>query len=99
MASYEEHLVLDARLTILRALAEQTDYRLNEAMLAIELDRFGHRRSREWLRTQLLKLRELGAVTLTEAGSVMVPTLTRLGLAHVERREVIDGIKRPSPEA
>ncbi|WP_395815205.1 hypothetical protein [Devosia sp.] len=95
---YEEALVRDARLVILKALAAQTDGRLNEAILERELDRFGHRRSREWVRTQLLKLAELGAVTVMEAGTVMVASITRLGLAHCERREVVDGIARPSPE-
>lgn len=99
MPGYDEFLTHDARLVILRALSEQVDGRLNETILMAELDRFGHRRSREWLRTQILKLRELGAVTVQEAGSVMVPAITRLGLAHVERRELIDGIARPSPEA
>jgi hypothetical protein len=95
---YEQHITRDARLVILRALAAQTDGRLNEVILVGELDRFGYRRSREWLRTQLLLLAELGAVAVTEAGSVMIAEITRLGLAHVERRQVIDGIARPSPE-
>jgi hypothetical protein len=97
--NYDEHLTRNARLIILRALTEQTDGRLNESMLVHVLDGFGHRRSRQWVRTQLLKLKELGAVTITEAGSVMVAGITQLGQAHVERREVIDGVDRPSPEA
>lgn len=96
--SYEQHLARDARLVILRALAAQTDGRLNEVILEAELDRFGHRRSRAWVRTQLRALAELGAVTVTEVATVMIASITRLGLAHVERREVIDGVARPSPE-
>lgn len=94
--NYDEHLTQDARLVILKALLQQTDGRLNETMLVHVLDGFGHRRSRAWVRTQLLALRELGAVTITEAGSVMVAGLTQLGQAHVERREVLDGVARPS---
>lgn len=96
--SYEENLAKDARLVILRALQAQNDGRLNEVILDAELDRFGHRRSREWIRTQLEALRELGAVTITQAGTVMVAGITKLGIAHVERRQVIDGVARPSPE-
>jgi len=96
--SYEQVLTEDARLIILRALMAQTDGRLNEVILERELDRFGHRRSRQWVRTQILKLEELGAVTKVEAGTVMVASITRLGIAHCERREVIDGVARPSPE-
>lgn len=99
MTNYEEHLVRNARLVILKELAKQTDGRLNETMIGIVLDTFGHRRSKEWLRTQLLKLQELGAISVVEHGSVMIAGLTRLGLAHVDRREVVDGIDRPSPEA
>lgn len=94
--SYEEHLTGNARLVILRALGQQSDGRLNETMLVHELDRFGHRRSRNWVRTQLVALRELGAVTITEAGSVMVAAITGLGVAHIERRETIEGVERPS---
>ena len=99
MTGYEEYLELDARLTILKELALQTDGRLNETILTAALDRFGHRRSREWVRTQLRKLADVGAVSIVEAGSVMITTITRAGLDHVERRGVIEGIARPSPEA
>jgi len=96
--SYLDHVVADARLVILRALSKQVDGRLNEVLITAELDAFAHKRSREWVRTQLNKLEELGAVVNVTQGTVMVASITRLGLAHVERREVIDGVARPSPE-
>lgn len=95
---YGEHLAKDARLVILRELARQTDGRLNDTILTTVLDGFGHRRSREWVRTQIGKLEELGAVTRVTAGSVLIAAITRAGLDHVERRSVIDGVARPSPE-
>lgn len=97
--SFEEHLAEDARLVILRGLADETDGRLNEIALTRLLDTFGHRRSREWVRTQISKLRELGAVSVDEAGTVLIATITRAGTDHVERRSVIDGVARPSPES
>ncbi|KGE00989.1 hypothetical protein [Rhizobium sp. YS-1r] len=96
--SFEEHAARDARLVILKGLNEQTDGRLNEVLLTGLLETFGHNRSREWVRTQLLKLKELGAVTLVEAGSVFVASITRAGVDHVQRRSIIEGINRPSPE-
>ena len=96
--SYLDHMVADARLVILKALSKQTDGRLNEVIITAELDSFGHKRSREWVRTQLNKLEELGALINVLQGTVMVAGITRLGLAHVERREVIDGVAKPSPE-
>ncbi len=95
---YERHLTLDARLVMLRAMRDQTDGRMNEVILEAVLDSFGHRRNRDWIRTQLRELKNLGAVTLTEAGTVMIGAITRLGLDHVERRAIIEGVARPSPE-
>ncbi|MER8964478.1 hypothetical protein NKI25_01940 [Mesorhizobium sp. M0808] len=99
MTDFDAYLTYDARLIILRELNRQTDGRLNEVLLTKTLDTFGHNRSREWVRTQLRKLAELGAVKVTEAGSVMVAAITRSGIDHVERRSIIEGVARPSPEA
>lgn len=96
MTSYDEFLTHDARLVILKELAVQPDGRLNEALIEKVLDVFGHKRSREWIRTQLNKLAELGAVELVPAGSVLVACLRRPGLDHVERRAFLDGVARPS---
>jgi len=96
--NYDEHMTEDARLIILRELAAQPDGRLNEVLLEKVLDAFGHRRSRDWIRTQLRKLQELGAVRTTEAGTVLVAAITRAGMDHVERRSIIEGVARPSPE-
>jgi repressor of nif and glnA expression len=98
MTDYEKFMAEDARLVILKELASQTSGSLNEAILQKVLETFGHNRSREWVRTQLRKLDELGAVALVEAGSVMIARLKQAGLDHVERRSIIDGIARPSLE-
>lgn len=94
--SFEEHMTLDARLVVLRALADQRDCRLNEVILVKALETYGHNRSRDWLRTQLRLLADLGAVRVTEAGTVMIAELTRLGEDHVQRRAIIEGVARPS---
>ncbi|MER8786298.1 hypothetical protein NKH71_00270 [Mesorhizobium sp. M0983] len=99
MTDFDAYLTYDARLVILRELHKQTDGRLNEALLTKTLDTFGHNRSREWVRTQLRKLAELDAVKVTEVGTFMVAAITRAGVDHVERRAIIEGVARPSPEA
>lgn len=99
MTNYAEYLEGDARLCMLRELAKQSDGRLNEIALTKVLDDFGYRRSRDWVRTQMRKLDELGAVRNTEVGTVLVAMITRAGTDHVERRSTIDGVARPSPEA
>jgi hypothetical protein len=99
MSDFRQYIAADVRLIILRELAVQPDYRLNETLLLRVLETFGHRKSRDYLRDQLRWLEEMGAVTLTEAGTVMIAELTRRGRDHVERRVVVEGIARPSPEA
>lgn len=96
--SYDDKVAEDGRLVILKELASQVDGRLNEVTLMRVLDTFAIKRSREWVRTQLRKLNELEAIRLSEAGTVMIAQLTTLGRNHVERREVIDGVSRPSDD-
>jgi hypothetical protein len=88
----------EARLVVLRMLAEQTDRRLNSSLLRDELaERWAINRTRDWLHVQLRFLADVGAAHLTEAGSVLIAEITQRGLDHVERRIVLDGVKRPSP--
>jgi len=94
---YDEYLVKNARLVILKELSKWPDGRLNEVDLTIVLDTFAYRRSREWVRTQLHKMAELGAIVTEQRGTVLIATITRSGLDHVERRSVIEGIATPSP--
>lgn len=87
----------EARLIVLRALAAEPRYSSSETLLQAELETFGIARSRAWLREEMRRLEELGAVTVTEAGSVLIATLSEKGRDHVERRVVIEGVKRPGP--
>ena len=87
----------EARLIILRELVAQPGYSLNEALLQTVLETFGIVRSRDWLREELRWLSEVGAITLADAGTVRIARLADKGRDHVERRIVIEGIKRPSP--
>lgn len=96
MSDFETYLAEDARLVILKELAAQPNASLNETILAKVLETFGYNKSREWVRTQMRKLAELGAVSLTEAGTVLIATLKQPGLDHVKRRVFLDGVNQPS---
>ena len=97
MTDYENDVVRpDARLTILKALAAQTDERLHSGFISEELRRFGIDRPREWVHGELDWLAVMGAVTLVAAGTVYVATLTEKGHRHLRRALVIEGVKRPS---
>lgn len=94
---YEDHFNADARLIILRALAEEADGRLNSTMIMSVLESFAIRRTREWVHTQLRWLeKQAQAVIITEAGSVLVAELTQQGEDHINRRIVLEGVNPPS---
>jgi DNA-binding GntR family transcriptional regulator len=97
--SLDQAIREEARLIMLRALADEPDHRLNSSLLVQVLGNFAITRSRDWVHEELRRLADLGAVTIVEAGSVRVASLTEKGLDHVERRLVIEGVKRPGPRA
>jgi hypothetical protein len=95
---YPDHYHANARLIILKALAEQTDYRLNDMILTSELQRFAINKGRGYLKNQLKWLeQEASAVSITKLGTAVIAELTETGLDHVERRQVLEGVARPSP--
>ncbi|KQO53084.1 VpaChn25_0724 family phage protein [Methylobacterium sp. Leaf85] len=95
-ASFSRHVEEDARLIILRELYIQSNGSLHDGLLETVLQSFGHNRSRDWVKTQIRKMEELGAVRATEAGSVLIAQITAAGVDHVLRRGRIEGIKQPS---
>lgn len=96
MTDYSQWMREDARLIILKALSARTDETLHSGYLELELRRFGIREDRDWIHDELRWLQSHGAVTLLEAGTVLVATLTEKGARHLQRDIAISGIKRPS---
>lgn len=94
---YNQHFDGNARLTILRGLAEQSDGRLNDAMLQVVLQTYGINKGRDYLRNQLAWLdQEARAIRLIEVGSAIIAEILEAGVDHVERRRIIPGIAKPS---
>ena len=96
MSELADRIAGEARLIILRELADQTDGRLNHISLAQQLDTYGIRRDRDWIATQLRKLEALGAIELMTAGPIIVAHIAPAGRDHVAERGVIEGVMRPS---
>jgi len=95
-AGYKDFVDQNVRLIILKALAMETNASLNDSLLERELEVFGYKRTREYLRNQMRWLEtEAGAVRISAAGTALIATLTRTGRDHVERRLVLEGIQRP----
>lgn len=89
----------DARLIILRLLADQPHETLHSGLMLEELKRFGVRHDRDWLHDELDYLAERDAITIMRAGSVVVATLTDKGARHLARDITINGVARPSRRA
>jgi hypothetical protein len=87
----------EARLIILRELHLQANYSYSDSLLQQTLENFGIAKSRDWVREEINYLVNVGAVTRTAVASVVIATLLPKGVEHVERRLVIEGVKRPSP--
>ncbi|WFE92292.1 hypothetical protein K1718_13280 [Roseibium porphyridii] len=96
--SYHDVVAEDCRLIILNELSKENDSRLNETILTKVLENFGHLKTRDYVRTQLRKLEDLGAIGIKQVGTVQVAELRQPGLDHVERRSYLEGVGRPSLE-
>ncbi|CAN7259654.1 VpaChn25_0724 family phage protein [Brucella pseudogrignonensis] len=94
---YAKKIREDARLIILKALAEQINESLASNILQdFVLPRFAIRQDRAWVHSQIDFLANLGAVTATAEGTVKVVSLTTMGQRHLDRDIAIEGVTRPS---
>lgn len=96
MSALDRTMREEARLIILKALAQQLDGRLNSELLRAELETFGISKARAWVHDELAYLKEMGAVQIVDAGSVKVATLLDKGEQHLKRQVAIEGVRRPS---
>jgi len=95
---YSELITQDIRLVILRTLAEEkTGYSLNESILQSVLGLFGHKVSRDRVRTELAWLSEQHLVNLTDVLTVKVAEITSRGLDVANGTVTVPGVKRPRP--
>jgi len=96
MTDYARILREEARLVILKALAQQSNERLSSSILVEVLELYGINKERSWVHDELAWLADRDAVTLVDRDTVKVATLTERGKRHVDRHAVIEGVKRPS---
>jgi len=97
--NFGDVLAEDRRLVILRLLDQAPGYSANDSILCSALDGFGHRCSRDQVRTDLAWLAEQQLLTVEQvgAGKVHVATLTGRGGDVANGRANVPGVKRPSP--
>ncbi|EPT7427255.1 VpaChn25_0724 family phage protein [Vibrio navarrensis] len=93
--SFKELLTEDQRLVILRSLHEMHGYEANESIIDSCLDAYGHKISRDVVRTHLFWLREQGLVSLRDVGDCQIARLTGRGEDVATGQAVVPGVKRP----
>lgn len=91
----DEHL----RITILRLLAQQPDYALNESVLSDLLRPFAFGIGRDKLRTELSWLGDQSLLTINDLHGLLVATITERGLDVSQGAVTAPGVKRPSPRS
>ena len=88
----------DQRLVILRSLVE-AGYDANESILDDCLALYGHKISRDLVRTHLNWLEEQGLVKIERLGNgFMIASITQRGVDVANGEAVVDGVKRPAPK-
>ena|SRR5574343_189185 len=92
--SMMELLDQDRRLVMLRTLVD-IGGEANESILQDCLDAYGHRVSRDQVRTHITWLAEQGLVTNEPVGSYFVASLTGRGQDVAEGRSTVPGVKKP----
>ncbi len=96
--SYEAYLSEDRRLVILRLLAEDRDYSLNDSVLQTALEQIGHGVSRDKVRADIDWLAEQELVTRRIVREkIHVATLTQRGADVAAGLATCPGVKRPGP--
>lgn len=98
MSGFHNILAEDRRLTILRALAEDHDYSINDFVMKRALAALGHDVSRDMLRADLKWLEDQRLVTLRrmDHDAIWVATATEDGV-DVAGGRPHPGVARPMP--
>ncbi len=94
---YRKWVDENIRLIILKDLADpKSGNSTNTFLVQKSLERFSYRKSRDYIRNQLLWLEsEAGAVITRTEGTETSAVLARAGRDHVEGRNYLAGVQRP----
>lgn len=96
MAKFVDQYRAEARLLILRGLAEENDGTLSSKLIARKLQVYGINQDREWIHEEMRYLARLDGIRITEAETVLVGTITAKGRSHLPRRYKIEAVDWPT---
>lgn len=95
--SFDDLVTQDRKRLVLDALETADAYTANEVVLAQKLAEFGHRVSRDRLRSDLAWLAEQELLIAQQPGGVWVVTLTARGSDVARGHVQHPGVARPRP--
>lgn len=88
----------DQRLVILRFLTESNGHTANDSILDDVLDNYGHKISRNKVRSHMRFLEDSGLLTIQTLGEkTLVATVTQHGFDVAMGEAIADGVKKPRP--
>jgi hypothetical protein len=96
MAKFVDQYRAEARLLILRGLAEESDGTLSSKLIGRKLEVYAINRDRAWIHQEMRYLADLGAIQLTEVDTVLIGSITASGRSHLARRTRIEGVDWPT---
>ena len=97
MTDFADRMREDARLILLRTLAQDADYQINERMLGGALTSMGHDMSADALRGEIDWLADAGLLTFETYSGLRVVEITPRGLDVAAGRARYTGVARPRP--
>ncbi|MEG3640456.1 VpaChn25_0724 family phage protein [Magnetococcus sp. PR-3] len=87
----------ERHLFILRALADQNDYRASETVLQQGLAMIGQDLPQDELRESFVWLAQQGLVAHADLAGLWVLTATQMGVDTAAGRKRVEGVARPKP--
>ena len=97
--SYQDFVTEDRRLALLRYLASDADYAMNDSIMQRSLERIGHGVSRDVVKGDFAWLAEQGLVSVEVVmGKIHVAKINARGVDVACGRAVVPGVSRPGPE-
>ncbi len=92
---FKERITEDQRLVILRSLKDMNGYEANESIIDSCLELYGHKISRDQVRSHLAWLQEQDLISLRDVSGCQIAKLTGRGEDVATGKAVVPGVKRP----
>ena len=96
MAKFTDQYRAEARLLILRGLAEEGDGTLSSKLIGRKLQVYGINQDRDWIHEEMRYLEKFDGVSIAAADTVLVGSITSKGRSHLARRWKIEGVDWPT---